>query len=111
MNTEKNITFIVVMIIFAIVIVFAIINIIKFSKLSKEEKLKILKTYLKGLVSLAEQEIIGTKRGEERMAMVEEYFNKKAPFIYKMILSVLGKDNLKEIIEDALKEVKESFNK
>jgi hypothetical protein len=77
--------------------------------MSKEEKIKTLKTYLKGLVSLAEQEIVGSKMGEEKLAMVEAYFNKKAPIIYKIILSLLGKDNLKEFIEEALKEIKESF--
>lgn len=111
MNTDTIILYSVIGIIAVCLLVFVITWIIKFCKMSKEEKIKTLKTYLKGLVSLAEQEIIGTKKGEEKMKMVEDYFNKKAPFIYKMILSVLGKENLKEIIEEALKEIKDSFEK
>ena len=39
--------------------------------------------------------------------MVEEYFNKNAPLTYRIILFLLGKDNLKNLIEDALAEIKE----
>lgn len=111
MNTDTIILYSVIGIIAVCLLVFVITWIVKFCKMSKEEKIKTLKTYLKGLVSLAEQEIIGAKRGEEKMKMVEDYFNKKAPFVYKMILYILGKENLKEIIDEALKEIKASFEK
>jgi hypothetical protein len=31
--------------------------------------------------------------------------------VLKIVLSILGKENLKDLIEDALKEIKESFEK
>ena len=92
-----------------IALAFVIIWIIRFAKMTPEKKKETLKTYLKGLIALAEQEIVGTKKGEERLKMVEDYFNKKAPTVYKIILLLIGKDNLKEIIEEALKEIKQSF--
>ena len=109
MNIDEIVLYSIIGIIAVCLLIFAIIQIVKFCKMSKEEKIKTLKTYLKGLVSLAEQEITGSKMGAEKLAMVEEYFNKKAPIIYKIILALLGKDNLRELIESALKELKESF--
>lgn len=109
MNIDTIVLYAIIGIIAVCLLVFVITWIVKFCKMSKEEKIKTLKTYLKGLVSLAEQEIVGSKMGEEKLAMVEAYFNKKAPIIYKIILSLLGKDNLKEFIDEALKEIKESF--
>lgn len=93
------------------ILTFIIYNIVKLLKMNPEQRKEVLKTYLKGLIVLAEQEIVGTKRGEERLKMVEDYFNKKAPIIYKIILLLVGKNNLKEFIEEALKEIKDAFNK
>lgn len=108
---EDIIAWIIIGIIGAGILTFIIYNIIKFIKMKPEQKKEILKTYLKGLVVLAEQEIVGTKRGAERLKMVEDWFNKKAPMIYKIILLLVGKNNLKEFIEEALKEIKDAFNK
>lgn len=93
------------------ILTFIIYNIVKLLKMNPEQRKEVLKTYLKGLIVLAEQEIVGTKRGEERLKMVEDYFNKKAPIIYKIILLLIGKSNLKEFIEEALKEIKDVFDK
>ncbi len=109
MNIDKMILYIVIGILCVSLITFLIIKIVKFAKMSKEEKTKLLKTYLKGIISLAEQEVVGNKKGEEKLKMVEDYFNKKAPKVYKIVLLLLGKDNLKQLIEDSLKEIKESF--
>lgn len=92
------------------IIAFLVYNIIKIAKMPKEERRELLKTYLKGLVAEAEK-IIGAGYGDVKLAQVEEWFNKKAPMIYKIILTLLGKDNLKDLIEDALKEIKENFEK
>ena len=70
-----------------------------------------LVTYLKGAVALAEKEIVGSSKGKEKLAMVEKYFNKNAPWFLKILLGIFGKENLQELIELALKEVKESFVK
>ena len=107
MDTEKIVLYISLGIICLCLITALIVKIVKICKMPKEEREKVIKTYLKGVIMLAEEEIIGTKRGEERLAMVEEYFNKNAPLTYRIILFLLGKDNLKNLIEDALAEIKE----
>jgi hypothetical protein len=43
--------------------------------------------------------------------MVENYFKEKAHFVYKMLLGFLKEDALSDLIEKALKEIKESFSK
>ena len=91
------------------VLAFVIYNIVKISKMKPEERKKVLITYLKGLVALAEQEILGNKKGEEKLKMVEDYFNKNAPWFLKLLLILMGKDSLKELIEVALAEIKKSF--
>ena len=111
MNTDKIILYVIIGVMIISLLVFVITWIIKFCKMSKEDKVKLLKTYLKGLIALAEQEIIGNKRGEEKLAMVEKAFREKAPMVYKITLLLLGKDNLTQLIEDALKEIKAAFEK
>ena len=85
-------------------------KIVQITKASPEEKKKLLVTFIKGFVALAEKEI-GHGHGAEKLALVEKYFTEKAPFVYKMFLQILGKENLKDLIELALKEIKESFGK
>lgn len=109
MQLDQIVMYVVLGIIALVIVGFLVIQIIKFAKMSKEDKIKYLKTYLKGLVALAEREIVGTKRGEERLQMVEKYFNEKAPMAYKIVLMLLGKDSLKQLIEEGLTEIKESF--
>lgn len=109
MDIDKIILYLIIGAIVLGIIVYAVINIIKYTKMTPEERKKVLKTYLKGLVALAEQEVVGSKKGEEKLQMVEDYFNKKAPTVYKLLLTLIGKDNLKEIIEEALDEVKKTF--
>ena len=89
---------------------FIAIKAIKIFKMKPEDRKKLLVTYLKGLVALAEQDI-GGGHGAEKLELVEKFFQEKAPFIYKASLMILGKENLKELIEEALKEIKESFEK
>ena len=89
---------------------FIAIKAIKIFKMKPEERKKLLVTYLKGLVALAEQDI-GGGHGAEKLELVEKFFKEKAPFIYKASLMILGKESLKELIEEALKEIKESFEK
>ena len=109
MDTEKIVLYISLGIVCLCLITALIVKIVKLCKMPKEEREKVIKTYLKGIIMLAEEEIVGTKKGEERLAMVEEYFNKNAPLTYRIILFLLGKDNLKNLIEDALTEIKEAL--
>ena len=85
-------------------------KIIKFCKMSNDDKRKLLLTYLAGLVTMAEEKI-GSGRGAEKLAEVEEYFEKNAGILYKIILRALGKENLKDLIEEALSLVKKNFEK
>ena len=94
-----------------ILIAFFVYYLIKFFKLSPEKRKELIKTYLKGLISYAEENIIGTKMGAERLKYVEDYFNKNAPFVLKILLLVTCKDSLEELIEEALAEIKGAFEK
>ena len=85
-------------------------QIVKFCKMSKDDKRKLLLTYLAGLVTMAEDKI-GAGHGAEKLAEVENYFNTHAGPYYKMILKVFGKENLKGLIEEALALVKKNFEK
>jgi hypothetical protein len=94
----------------AAVLAFVIYKIIQIAKMKPEERKELIRTYLKGLVAEAEKQI-GAGNGNLKFAQVEEWFNKKAPMVLKIVLSILGKESLKDLIEDALKEIKESFEK
>ena len=85
-------------------------QIIKFGKMSKDDKRKLLLTYLAGLVTMAEDKI-GAGHGAEKLAEVEAYFKTHAGLYYKMILKAFGKENLKGLIEEALQLVKKNFEK
>ena len=85
-------------------------QIIKFCKMSKDDKRKLLLTYLAGLVTMAEDKI-GAGHGAEKLAEVENYFNTHAGLFYKIILRALGKANLKGLIEEALQLVEKNFEK
>jgi len=78
--------------------------------MSPEERRKTLITYLQGIVALVEKEI-GSGHGAEKLKEAEEYFKRTAPMIYKILLSIVGKDTLSGLIEEALKNVKEGFAK
>lgn len=95
----------------AIILAIIIVNLVKIFKMSPEDRKKTIVTYLKGIIALAEQEILGSQKGQEKLAMVEEYFNKNAPWFIKMLLTLSGKDGLKELIEIGLTEIKKSFEK
>lgn len=108
---DKIYLYIILAVIAVVAIVAIVIFVVKFCRMSKEEKIKLLKTYLKGLIALAEQEIVGDKRGQEKLEMVEKAFQERGPMVYKITLLLLGKDNLTQLIEDALKEIKAAFEK
>ena len=61
-------------------------QIIKFCKMSKDDKRKLLLTYLAGLVTMAEDKI-GAGHGAEKLAEVENYFNTYAGLFYKIIFN------------------------
>ena len=83
---------------------------IKVAKMDPEERKALLISYLAGLINKAEGQI-GSGHGKEKLEQVERWFYEKAPFIYKLILKKFGKENLQELIEEALKQIKENFGK
>lgn len=107
---DNIILWIIIGILGVVILGFIAIKTIKIIRMKPEERKKLLVTYLKGLVAFAEQEI-GGGHGAEKLELVEKFFKEKAPFIYKASLMALGKENLKELIEEALKEIKKSFEK
>lgn len=94
----------------AIIIGFVAYKIISILKTGDEEKKKIIISFLVGLVNSAEG-AIGSGHGKEKLEQVEKWFYEKAPFVYKIMLKILGQENLKQLIESALKQIKENFEK
>lgn len=89
---------------------YVIFRMVKFFKMPEEEKRKIIISYLAGLVTMTEDKI-GSGHGEEKLAEVEKYFKENAGVFYKAILKVFGKENLKDLIEEALQMIKNNFGK
>ena len=92
----------------AAILAFVIYYIVKLCKMTPEERKKTLVTWLKGAVALAEEEI-GSGHGEEKLAEVEAYFKKNAPWFLKILFLFSGAESLQELIEEALTGVKNSF--
>ena len=63
MDTEKIVLYISLGIICLCLITALIVKIVKLFKMPKEERTKLLKTYLKGAIAWAEQEFAGSGRG------------------------------------------------
>ena len=91
-----------------VILLYLALKIAKFCKMSKDDKRKLLLTYLAGIVTMAEDKI-GAGHGAEKLEEVENYFKTHAGLYYKMILKVCGKENLKDLIEEALALVKKNF--
>lgn len=89
---------------------YVIFKLVKFFKMPEEEKRKTIVSYLVGLVTMAEEKI-GSGHGEEKLAEVERYFKENAGLFYKVILKVFCKESLKDLIEEALRMVKNNFGK
>ena len=107
---ENVILWLIIGILVAVILGFVGYKVITVFKMGPDEKKELLITYLKGFVALAERQI-GSGNGKEKLAQVEAWFEEKAPFIYKLALNFLGKGNLVELIEEALRQIKENFGK
>ena len=107
---DNVVLWIVIGVLGAAILGYLIIKIIAIVKMSPEERKKVLVSYLVSLVNAAEG-LIGSGHGQEKLEQVEKWFNEKAPLTYKLILTLVGKENLKELIEEALKQIKENFEK
>lgn len=87
-----------------------IIGVISIKKMTKEQRIQLLKDFVCGAIVSAENEL-GSGKGAEKLQSVENYFYMKAPTYYKMVLRAVGKNSLQDIIEEALTEVKNGFSK
>ena len=94
----------------AIILALLVFFIVKICKMKPEERKELILNFLKGAVVAAE-EYIGSGHGDEKLAYVEEYFNKKAPWFLKVLFAISGQNDLKSLIEEALESVEGSFGK
>lgn len=110
MHIDNILMWVIIAVVIAAVLAVAIVGIVKVCKLKPEERKKVLLTFVKGIVAMAEKEI-GSGHGDEKFKEVEEYFHKHAGWFIKTLLMLSGKNTLKDLIELALQEVKEAFEK
>lgn len=94
-----------------IAIVALVIFLIKFFKMSKEERKELIINFLTGLVTAAEDLYVEHGMGKEKIKMVQESFNKTAPWFLKIILILTKTADLDELIEVALARVKNTWTK
>ena len=66
--------------------------------------------FLCGLITTAEKAFEEGGKGAEKLKMVEEAFNKTAPWFLKILLASAGVGSLQELIEIALKRLKKTWN-
>ena len=90
----------------AIALVCVVLFVIKFFKMTPEDRKELLVQFLIGLVSIAETEIVGSQKGKEKIQMVEEQFNKTAPWFLKIVLLLTKTADLHELITVAVKRAK-----
>lgn len=105
---ENTLLIILTCIVCALGIGYIVYKVVKIAAMTPENRKKTILTYLMGLVSAAEDEI-GAGHGADKLEYVEDYFKSKAPTTYRIILRFIGKQNLKNLIEDALDTVKMAF--
>jgi hypothetical protein len=91
-----------------VVIGYVVYKTVKIVRMSPEERKKTLIVYIKGVVAAAEREL-GAGQGAVKLEQVEAYFNKNAGWFLKILLVITKTENLKDLIETALKEIKEDF--
>ena len=83
-----------------------VLFIIKFTKMKPEEREEIIVQILVGLVTVAENYFEGEGRGAEKIAWVEEQFNKTAPWFVKIVLKLTKTADFNELVKKALEKAK-----
>ena len=76
--------------------------IIKISKMKPEEREDLIIQVLIGLVTAAENYFVGEGRGDEKIAWVQEEFEKRAPWFVKLVLAVTKTADFNELVDKAL---------
>ena len=80
--------------------------IVKLVKMKPEEREEIIVQILVGLVTVAENYFEGEGRGAEKIAWVQEQFNKTAPWFVKIVLMVTKTADFNELVKKALEKAK-----
>ena len=86
---NEVIMWIIIGVVLAAILGVVIYFIVKIAKMSPEQRKELLLNFLKGAVVAAE-EYIGSGNGEEKLAYVEDYFNKHASWFLKILLAISG---------------------
>lgn len=87
-----------------------IVWLIKFFRKTPQERKEIVINFLIGLVTMAEEEFKDEHgKGAEKLKMVEEAFNRVAPWALKLMLKFSGAKDLRELIEMALAQAKKTW--
>ena len=93
------------------IIVALIVFIVKLAGMSAEDRKEAVVNFVMSLVTAAENYFIESKKGTEKLAMVEERFNQTAPWFLKILLKITGSVSLQDCIETALTRLKDTWNK
>ena len=80
--------------------------IIRIAKMKPEEREELIIQILIGLVTAAENYFVGEGRGQEKIAWVQEQFNKTAPWFVKIVLMVTKTADFNELVKKALEQAK-----
>lgn len=80
--------------------------IIRIAKMKPEEREELIVQILIGLVTAAENYFVGEGRGQEKIAWVQEQFNKTAPWFVKIVLMVTKTADFNELVKKALEQAK-----
>lgn len=91
----------------AVVLGLVIWFLIKFFKMKPEDRKELIVQFLIGLVTIAEKTIVGSKKGQEKIAWVEEQFKATAPWFLKVVLALTKTANLQGLAEIALNKAKD----
>ena len=71
-----------------------------------EEREEVIIQILIGLVTAAENYFVGEGRGQEKIAWVQEQFNKTAPWFVKIVLMITKTADFNELVKKALEQAK-----
>ena len=80
--------------------------IVKLVKMKPEEREELIVQILIGLVTAAENYFVGEGRGQEKIAWVQEQFNKTAPWFVKIVLMLTKTADFNELVKKALEKAK-----
>lgn len=102
----ETIVWIIIGLVALVVITALVILIIRIAKMKPEEREEVIIQILIGLVTAAENYFVGNQRGQEKIAWVQEQFNKTAPWFVKIIFAVTKTADFNDLVQKALEQAK-----